>query len=43
MSGQTVLELDSDVEVTDCCDAESKSFHGRASDEEYWTLLQIHH
>lgn len=32
-----MLELDSDVEVTDLYDAESNSFHGRASDEEFWT------
>lgn len=34
MSEQTVLELDWDVEVTDCCDAGGKSFLGRMRDEE---------
>lgn len=34
MSEQMVLELDWDVEVTDCCDAEGKSFLGRVADEE---------
>lgn len=33
-SEQTVLELDLDVEVTDCCDAEGKSFLGRVRDED---------
>lgn len=34
MSGQRVLELDWDVEVTDCRDAEGKRFLGRLRDEE---------
>lgn len=34
MSEQTVLELDWDVEVTNCCDAEGKSFLGRVRNEE---------
>ena len=34
MSEQTVLDLEWDVEVTDCCDAGGKSFLGRARDAE---------
>ena len=34
MSEQTVLELDRHVEVTDCCDAESKGSLGTVSSGE---------